>query len=151
MLCGSLLALQPAPLPQGTSCVKRWVAPGPFKTASSEHSQPTPKTSGGVPSTRNVHTHNEHRNHGHIKWHKSSSRPTRFIQMLWRCDRVSVCLCPLLASWLVAVVLQLVEGTRVMAALLNNPSLDFLVFLLLERQHSCLATQGTAHCQGKRK
>lgn len=54
------------------------------------------------------------------------------------------------ASQLVAVVFQLVEGARVFTALLNDASLDFLVFLMLEWQLSHLAMQGTTHCRGEK-
>lgn len=43
---------------EATLGVKRWVAPGPFKTASSEYSQPTPKTNGGVPQEMYTDTMN---------------------------------------------------------------------------------------------
>lgn len=56
-----------------------------------------------------------------------------------------------LASLLVAVVFQLVEGARVVAALLDDPSLHFLKLFLLEGQLSYLSVQGTAHCQGRKR
>jgi len=56
-----------------------------------------------------------------------------------------------LASLLVAVVFQLVEGARVVAALLDDPSLHFLKLLLLEGQLSYLTVQGTACCQGTKR